>query len=304
MGTDLLADFVAANQADALGVYGIEVQGAGGSRLVHRMRSDDRVNLYSVAKGFTAVAVGLAEAEGRLTLQDRLLDHFPELRPLAADGFDRVTLHQLLTMTSGTSHVWFADQPILAPDLLTEIVSAPLVAEPGTRFTYTGSGPYAIGRVIARATGATLRDYLLPRLFTPLNLVHPPWHTCPLGYPLAESDLFLRTGELARFSLLLLREGRSTDGRQLIPAEYVRRMSTDTVDCSTGPARPSGDPDDRRYGLGVWPQRDGRYQLHGRYGQFVIIDPRQGAAVTCTAHTEREDALMDALHTLILDRLG
>ena len=270
---------------------------------MHRMRSDDRVNLYSVSKGFTAVALGLAEAEGRLTLQDRLLDHFPELRPLAADGFERVTLHQLLTMTSGTSHVWFADQPILAPDLLTEIVAAPLVAEPGTRFTYTGSGPYAVGRVIARATGANLRDYLLPRLFTPLGLPHPPWHTCPLGYPLAESDLFLRTGELARFSLLLLREGRWTDGRQLIPAAYVRRMSTDTVDCSTGPAQSSGEPDDRRYGLGVWLQRAGRYQLHGRYGQFAIIDPRQGAAVTCTAHTEREDALMDALHNLVLDRL-
>ena len=304
MSTDLLADFIRVNQTDALGVYGIHAQPADGSPMVHRMRSDDRVNLYSVSKGFTAVALGLAEAEGRLTLQDRLLDHFPELRPLAADGFERVTLHQLLTMTSGTSHVWFADQPIQAPDLLTEIVAAPLVAEPGTRFTYTGSGPYAVGRVIARATGATLRDYLLPRLFTPLDLPHPPWHTCPLGYPLAESDLFLRTGELARFALLLLREGRWTDGRQLIPAEYVRRMSSDTVDCSTGPAGPSGEPDNRRYGLGVWLQRDGRYQLHGRYGQFAIIDPRRGTAVTCTAHTEREDALMVALHELVLDRLG
>ena len=86
-------------------------------------------------------------------------------------------------MTSGTSHVWFADQRIHAPDLLNEIVAAPLVAEPGTRFTYTGSGPYAIGRVIARATGASLRDYLLPRLFAPLDLPNPPWHTCPLGLP-------------------------------------------------------------------------------------------------------------------------
>ena len=138
MSTDLLADFIRANETEALGVYGIQVQPAEGAPLVHRMRSDDRVNLYSVSKGFTAVALGLAEAEGRLTLQDRLLDHFPELRPLAADGVERVTLHQLLTMTSGSSHVWFADQRIQAPDLLTEIVSAPLVAEPGTRFTYTG----------------------------------------------------------------------------------------------------------------------------------------------------------------------
>ncbi len=304
MSADVLADLVRANQIDDLGVYGVHLHRADEPPVVHRMRSDDRVNLYSVSKGFTAVALGLAEAEGRLTLQDRLLDHFPELRPLAADGFDGVTLHHLVTMTSGSSHVWFADQPVLAPDLLTEIVAAPLTAEPGARFTYTGSGPYAVGRVIARATGANLRDYLLPRLFRPLDLPYPPWHTCPLGYPLAESDLFLRTGELARFAVLLLREGRWIDDRQLIPADYVERMSTDTVDCSTGPAQASGKPDDRRYGLGVWPQRDGRYQLHGRYGQFMIIDPRQRAALTCTAHTEREDALMQALHEFVLDRLG
>ncbi|MFN8199439.1 MAG: serine hydrolase domain-containing protein [Nakamurella multipartita] len=104
------------------------------------------MNLYSVSKGFTAVALGLAEAEGRLSLDDRLLDHFPELAPVAADGVERITLYQPLTMSSRRSHEWFADQPIHAPDLLAEIVAAPLVAEPGTRFNYTGSGPYAAAR--------------------------------------------------------------------------------------------------------------------------------------------------------------
>ena len=54
----------------------------------------------------------------------------------------------------------------------------------------------------------------------------------------------------------------------------------------------------------MWPHGAGRYQLHGRYGQFAIFDPRLGGAVTCTAHSERVDALMDALHELVLDRLG
>ncbi|MEV4467438.1 serine hydrolase [Micromonospora echinofusca] len=46
--------------------------------MAHRFRPDGRVNLYSVAKTFTSVAVGLAEAEGRLSLDDRLPDHLPE----------------------------------------------------------------------------------------------------------------------------------------------------------------------------------------------------------------------------------
>ncbi|MEU4692619.1 serine hydrolase domain-containing protein [Actinoplanes sp. NPDC023714] len=97
-------------------MYGIHVHRDGHEPLSRRFRSDDRVNLYSVAKTFTSVALGLAEADGRLTLDDPLLDHLPELRPLAADGFERVTLRHLVTMTSGTGHQWFADERIDAAD--------------------------------------------------------------------------------------------------------------------------------------------------------------------------------------------
>ena len=85
MGPDLLDDFIRADRERGLGSYGIQVQRDGGAPVGHRFRSDDRVNLYSVSKGFTAVALGLAEAEGRLSLDDRLLAHFPELVPVAAD---------------------------------------------------------------------------------------------------------------------------------------------------------------------------------------------------------------------------
>ncbi|MEH0974341.1 serine hydrolase [Micromonospora sp. CPCC 205546] len=298
MSADLLEDFVRADRDRALGTYGIHVHREGHPPLEHRFRSDDRVNLYSVAKTFTSVAVGLAEAEGRLSLDDRLLDHLPELRPIAADGFEAVTLRQLLTMTSGTSHRWFAHERIAAADLLHEIVAAPLAAAPGTRFAYTGSGPYALGRVIARVTGADLRSFLLPRLFAPLDLHDPPWHTCPLGHPLAESDLFLRTGELARFARLLVQEGR-WHGRQVLPAQYVRRMAGERVDTS---AVTYGEPYTHGYGLGVWIDRGDTYRLDGRYGQYVVVSPARRAAVTVTAHAERDDELLTAIHELVVAR--
>lgn len=130
MGGDLLDDFIRTNNERDLGVYGIHVHREGEPPIERRLRSDDRVNLYSVAKTFTSVALGLAEAEGRLALDDRLLDHFPELRTVAADGVEEVTLRQLVTMTSGTSHRWFADERTDAADLLHEIVAAPLAAAP------------------------------------------------------------------------------------------------------------------------------------------------------------------------------
>ena len=295
----LLEDFIRTDRERALGTYGICVYREGHPLVEHRFRSNDRVNLYSVAKTFTSVALGLAEAEGRLSLDDRLLDHLPELRPITADGVDKVTLRQLVTMTSGTSHRWFSDERINVADLLHEIVAAPLDAPPGTRFSYTGSGPYAVGRVIARVTGADLRSFLVPRLFGPLDLDNPAWHTCPLGYPFAESDLFLRTSELARFAQLLLQEGR-WDDRQILPASYVQRMTAERVDTS---AVTYGESYTRGYGLGVWIDRADTYRMDGRYGQYVVISPRQRAAVTVTAHSEHDAELLAAIHELVIERL-
>ncbi|MFI5935274.1 serine hydrolase domain-containing protein [Actinoplanes sp. NPDC051494] len=297
MSDDLLQAFIAADRERELETYGIHVHREGHEPVTHRFRADDRVNLYSVSKTFTSVAMGLAEAEGHLSLDDRLLDHLPELRPIAADGFGDVTLRQLLTMTSGTSHKWFAHERIDAADLLHEIVAAPLVA--GQGFAYTGSGPYALGRVLARVTGADLRAYLMPRLFRPLDLHNPAWHTCPLGFPFAESDLFLRTGELARFGRLLLQDGE-WEGRQIVPADYVRRMAAEAV--STGD-NGHGGQFTRGYGLGVWLDRDDTYRMDGKYGQYVVISPDRRAVVTVTAHSERDDELLDAVHELVLTRL-
>ncbi|QOC91760.1 serine hydrolase domain-containing protein [Micromonospora craniellae] len=299
MDDHLLDAFVQANAVRGLGAHGIHVYREGRAPVAHRFGADDRVNVYSVAKTFTSVALGLAEAEGRLTLDDRLLDHFPELRATAADGAEGITLRHLLTMTTGSSHRWFAGQRIDAADLLHEIVAAPLKAAPGARFAYTGSGAYAIGRVIARVTGADLRTYLLPRVFVPLGLDDPAWRTCPLGFPLAESDLFLRTHELARFARLLLQDGRWED-RQLLPASYVRRMTTERVDTA---AITFGERYTRGYGLGVWLDEGGTYRMDGRYGQYVVVSPGRRAAVTVTAHSERDQELLDAIHELVVDRL-
>jgi CubicO group peptidase (beta-lactamase class C family) len=300
MGADVLDDFMRANQERGLGVYGIHLHREGSAPLERRVRSDDRVNLYSVAKTFTSVALGLAEAEGRLTLDDRLLEHFPELRASAAEGGEDITLRQLVTMTSGTSHEWYADVRIDAADLLDEIVAAPLAAPPGTRFAYTGSGAYAIGRVIARVTGADVRSYLLPRLFAPLDLHNPAWHTCPRGYPFAESDLFLRTHELARFARLLLQDGRWED-RPVLPAAYVERMTRERVDTGTVTY---GERFTYGYGLGVWIDRSGVYRMDGRYGQYALVCPGVRAAVTVTAHCDDDVVLLDAIHELVVDRLG
>ena len=57
-----------------------------------------------MSKTFVSVALDIAEAEGRLALDDPALGYYPELKGAAAPGLDQVTLRHLLTMTSGSPH--------------------------------------------------------------------------------------------------------------------------------------------------------------------------------------------------------
>jgi CubicO group peptidase (beta-lactamase class C family) len=299
----LIEGLVATARRQSMDLYGVHVYRRGAASAERRLRSDDRVNVYSVAKTFVSVALGIAEEEGRLSLDDPVLDHLPELRAVAAPGMERVTIRHLLSMTSGSPHEWFARKPVLATDLAAEFLGTPLAHEPGTFFNYTGSGPYVAARALRAATGASVRDYLMPRVFGPLDIHNPQWHTCPLGHPVAESDLYLTTSELARFGRLLL-DGGLWEGRQLVPAGYCERIPRESVPVSADNwASSLGE----RYGLGAWCGLGDRgFRMAGLYGQLCVVSPAHEAVVTITAHIEGgspRTSLSALVEEEILDRL-
>jgi len=75
-----------------LGVYGIHIYQNGEMLAQHRFRSNDRENLYSAAKTFASVGIGIAECEGLFRLNDGVLEFFPEYRDVASPGSEKITL--------------------------------------------------------------------------------------------------------------------------------------------------------------------------------------------------------------------
>src|SRR5438445_5267372 len=221
---ELIDALVRSAEREGMQLYAVHIYRRGAAPVERRLRSDERVDVRPVSKTFTSVALGIAEAEGRLALDEPALTYYPELAGSAAPGLDQVTLRHLLMMTSGSPYFWSAYDRVVVADLAADFFATPLAHEPGTYFSYTGIGPYIAARALRAATGANVRDYLLPRLFTPLAIDNPQWHTCPLGHPVADSALILRTCELPRFGRLLLDERRH-EGRQLVPATCCTRTA-------------------------------------------------------------------------------
>ena len=287
----VVAEYVAAVGAEALSAYGVHVL-VGDEEAQHRWRSDDRENVYSVSKGVCALAAGIAVGENVVSLDSSVGELLPEMD--LGPGVECVTLEHLLTMSSGIDFRWFADDPVVWPDLAQEMLARSSVG-PGSVFQYSDASTYVAMRMLGVVVG-DVRDWLVPRLFDPLGIHNPQWHRCPLGWIMGGSGLELRTEELARIGRVLRDRGRWR-GERLVPTEWVDRMHDSWFD--TGAAEPF-----ERYGLAVWQGPGACWRLDGRYGQYVVVDARHDAVVTITAHEESRDHRLAELAVEALDRVN
>jgi CubicO group peptidase (beta-lactamase class C family) len=289
-----------------LGVEGVHVHARDRPPIEQHWVADLRRDIFSASKTFTSVAVGIAQAEGLFHVDNLVLTHLGHLTADPAPGVEAITIRHLLTMTSGITYRWEDPDADHSGDPANDILSTPLGATPGSAFAYRGGSTYLLSRIIHACSGQDLRDFLLPRLFTPLGIKNPQWLRCPLGYSLGAVGLQLRTEEIARLGRTLLSDGRDGD-RQLVPADYVASMIGDHVSTdghiATNAVAPH--PDNERYGRHVWLcSRDDAWRMDGLYGQFSIVLPRQQACVTITAHYQGPTSqILDAIWSSIVPAL-
>src|SRR5690625_4779580 len=169
----LLTGFRLRNAERNLGVYGIHLHREGHEPVEHRFRSDDRVHLYSGSKTFTAVAVGMAQSEGLLGLDDAVVAFFPGY--VHADGAAATTVRHRRHGLSGNDFAGRGAGHAAAPDPPAAFLAAELVAEPGTRFASSRGCSYVRSRIVRAVSGQDPRDPLPPRLFDPLGIRNPQW---------------------------------------------------------------------------------------------------------------------------------
>jgi CubicO group peptidase (beta-lactamase class C family) len=279
VGLDAALDrFWEVARARRLGIDAIQVVVDNGPRGERRRIDDIRRDVFSVSKTVTSLAVGMLEGDGMLSLDDPVLAHLPALADTAAAGSEAITVGHLLRMTAGNGYRWPDDDADHPGHPARDFLAAPLVAEPGSTYHYRGTNTYVLGRVVHAISGLDLRDFLVPRLFSPLGIRNPRWLRCPLGFPLGAVGLQLRASEITRIAQLLLHDGTHGPDR-LVPADYIARMTAGTTD--TGRA----EPDNRTYGLHVWLcARDGAWRMDGIYGQFGIVLPEHHACASVTGH--------------------
>jgi methyl acetate hydrolase len=239
------------------------------SAAVADLSPDSIFRIASMTKAVTSVAAMQLVEQGKLTLDEPVAKHLPELGGLQVlEGFDKnsgnpvlrpltkpVTLRRMLTHTAGFGYdTW--DENLLRYNATGAKGVAPLVFQPGARWEY-GVNLDWTGRLIEAVTGQTLEEYFHRNIFAPLSMKDTGFNVPPEKYeqlvssyqrqsdgslketPRTPPDppktfnggggLFSTAGDYVRFMQMILRRGRGSDQPQILRADTVDMMTSNQI---------------------------------------------------------------------------
>ena len=136
---------------------------------------DTRFRLGSITKQFTSMLALQLVEQGKLKLDGKISDYLPDYRK---DVGDKVTIHHLLTHTSGipsyTSQPGFFENvsrnPYKVDEFVKKYASGDLEFEPGSKYTYNNSGYFLLGAIIERVTGKPYEQVLKENILEPVGM--------------------------------------------------------------------------------------------------------------------------------------
>jgi len=185
---------------------------------------------FSVTKGVTSAAVGIAVGQGKLRLDQPVL---ATLGRTAANMDPRkaaITVENLLDMTAGfawdESSVPYGNpknmetQMSQSPDWVQFVLDRPMADQPGTKFVYNSGAAHLLSALVQKATGQTLLQFATANLFHPLGITDVKWPSDPQGITEGHVDLWLTPRDMAKLGYLYLKDG-VWDGTQLLPPGWV-----------------------------------------------------------------------------------
>lgn len=230
-------------------------------------------SLYSVSKSFTSTAIGLLVEEGKISVDDYIYTYFPELTESNINKENmKIKIRDLLSMSFGQQ-----GGAVHEGQKRTDISNAMLYdffyrnkdIECGTKFRYDAYGTYMLAALVKKLTGMNVVEYLMPRLFEPLDIDEPYYIKDSIGINIGYTGMRMKMRDLAKVGQVYLNHG-AWNGKQIIPESWLKLASQkhiSTEDCNTGIDWQQG------YCYQFWKGRYNTTRFCGAYGQMCVIMP-------------------------------
>ncbi|MBN1224029.1 MAG: serine hydrolase [Candidatus Aminicenantes bacterium] len=132
-----------------------------------------KFRIGSMTKQFTAMAVMQLQEQGKLRVRDSISEYIDDI----PDSWKNVTIHQLLTHTSGIplyyaypEYAEYCRGPMTPRELIETVMDKPLDFPPGEGCRHSCTGYNILGYIIEKISGMSYAGFLQENIFSPLEM--------------------------------------------------------------------------------------------------------------------------------------
>ena len=186
--------------------------------------------MFSFSKSITSTAVGFAVQEGLLSLDEKLVDLFPNETPEnPSENVKAADVYSLLTMSCGQdSDIYYKLKSY--DHWIYDFMHAEFKYKPGTMFQYNSTGTDMLCAIIKKKTGLNVSEYLKPRLFDKIGMTNISCRMLPGDIEMGGGGFRVKTEDMARLGQFYLNRG-VWNGERLLNEEWIdmatsRQIST------------------------------------------------------------------------------
>ncbi len=211
-----------------------------------RFTRDELHNTSSVTKSVTSMVFGIAMDRGYISGTDtKMVSFFPDYGRFRTPEKDQITVHHLLSMTSGLpfderTHPIAdsrndAHRLFLSDDPVAFMLGRDVIHAPGTTYQYSSGSTILLGEILRRTTGQSVPSFAEQHLFRPLGITLYRW-AGSRGAPdvsFTPGGLYLRPRDMAKIGQLML-QGGMWNGRRVLSSDWVRRSVTQAIAVEDG----------------------------------------------------------------------
>lgn len=244
------------------------------AKTLHRM--------FSVSKSFTSIAIGLLIAEGKLSLEDSIIQYFPDKLPLQVHPWiAQLTIREMLKMQTCHSNTTYKTHP--DKDWVESFFITKPSHPPGTVFHYDSSSSHTLCALVERLTGKPMLDYLRDCYLDQVGFSKDAYMLKdPFGISMGASGLMATPMDLMIFALIIM-NGGSLGERSYLPKEYLQEATSHQTDTLVkGPVL----EECQGYGYQFWRIQNDGFSCYGMGGQLAVCLPRYDLICVTTADTQ------------------
>lgn len=260
---------------------------------------DSLHRMFSITKSMVSLAIGILADEGKIGLDDYIVDYFPEMVPADVHPYIKaITIRHMLTMTTAHHSTTYKLQG--CTDWVKSFFEAEPSHYPGTFFAYDTSSSHTLAALVEKLTGKELLEFLREKVLDDIGFSKEAY--ClkdPMGVSMGGSGLMAKARDILAVMRLVM-AGGSYNGKQYISREYMEEAVSRKVD---NYAKSGTFEEMQGYGYQFWRITHNAYACYGMGGQLGVCVPDKNLMLITMGDTQGRQGGVQLIYDAFWDTI-